>query len=100
MVLNEKQYRNYKRKPLNELKCISKTAKLSDIFNNLNGIDMHIDDMLLPVSVYSDLNKNNLKTTEALLAKSVNELIDIIPRSADFIINVLNYFSEETNKLT
>lgn len=67
--------------------------KFSTIFKNLNGFELHMEDMELPVRFYNFMKRNGINTLEQLLSMSEDDLMNIERRSYDYIIEWLRELS-------
>lgn len=71
-----------------------KKDKLGDMFTELNGIDLPIEDFDFPISVYNALRRGGILNLKQLLSMSEDELKLILKQKFfDYIISTLSDFN-------
>ena len=83
---------------------IDSNAKLCDVFKELEGLDLTIGDLDLPVRVYNFLYRNDIRTLQQLLSISANDIMDVLVHkekrsfSPDGFIEVIVYHLQQLVK--
>lgn len=76
-----------------------KETKLREVYKNLCGVTLTVEDMDLPVSVYNYLKRAGINKLEQILLMSENELINMgkidVPRNCGYIIFKLKELSRQ-----